>query len=97
MLKLEFARLNFGKIKDIIDYFQQRPATTLNSICVKTLSIIQFRLQKEFSHPDHPVHRCPDLMAHIGQKLTFRPIGIFSRFSGHRHFLGNNFFRDIDQ
>src|SRR5205823_5322711 len=37
-------------------------------------------IQKEVAHADDAVHRSADLMAHVGQKLAFRPGSLFCGF-----------------
>ena len=45
----------------------------LNGLGEMILFLIQVGRQQQFGHPEHAIDRGTDFMAHVGQKLTFRP------------------------
>ncbi|HTC87532.1 MAG TPA: hypothetical protein VK686_04490 [Bryobacteraceae bacterium] len=46
------------------------------------LFAVQIGVQQDFGKPDNAVHRCADLVAHIGQKLALGVAGGFGRLLG---------------
>ena len=77
-LEVEFSRLNFGEIEDIIDNAQQRIRTSANYFGIITLLSCQFGIQQQAGHANHAVQGCAYLVARICQKLTL----CFAGFQG---------------
>src|SRR5205823_14442074 len=65
VLKLQFASLDFGKIKNVVQDRQQRLGAAANRLRVVALLGIELGFQKEPSHADHPVHRRANFVAHV--------------------------------
>ena len=63
--------LDLGHVHDIIDHSQQMPAgkRDLFQTMLYLLGIINIG-NGDGRHPHNPVHRSPDVMAHIGKKFT---------------------------
>ncbi|MNN47143.1 hypothetical protein D3C81_1615490 [compost metagenome] len=68
-IQLKLACLNLGKVQDIVKNAQQVSAGTLYLAQIIALAFVQLRTQGQMRHADDGVHRCADLVAHIGQEL----------------------------
>ena len=73
-LQLQSARLDLGKVEDIVDDRQQRLARLGHGLGKLALFVVQLGVEQEAGHADDAVHRGADLVAHIGEKLTLRQI-----------------------
>jgi len=71
---------DFGKIENIVDYGKKRPAAVLQDFHILFLRLVQRGIGKQGGYADDAVHRRADFMAHVGQKLAFRPVGAFGLF-----------------
>lgn len=69
------ARLDLGKVQDVVDDPQQGFGRPIDPEQVIPLPVGQFTLQNQVAHAGNGVHRRTDLMAHVGQKLTFGAVG----------------------
>ncbi len=47
----------------------------------------QLSLKRQVGHSNHRIHRCPDLVTHVGQKIRFRFGGFLSYLLGAAHLL----------
>ena len=74
-VQLQFACVHFGKIQNVIEQTQQRLRRRLGLVHVVLLATIQRGSLHQLQHAEHGVHGGANLMAHIGQKLTFGAIG----------------------
>ncbi len=61
--------LDLREIQNVVDDRQKGAARGLYEIKVLALLRRQSRLQGELGHPDDGIHRGPDFVAHVGQKL----------------------------
>ena len=52
-------------------------AERLHRLQMSALVADQFRIKREFRHPEDPVHRRPDLMTHVGEEFALRSGGSF--------------------
>ncbi len=71
------ARLDLGKVQNIVDYRQQRVGGHLHHVQVFTLFPTERRVERQFRHTDDAVHGGADLVAHVRQKLRLGAIGLF--------------------
>ncbi len=83
LLQLQFAGLDLGEIKDVIDDGQQRLAGIADHGQVVPLGIRQRRVEHEFGHADDGVHRRADFMTHVGQEITLRTAGCLGFLDRH--------------
>ena len=75
-VELKLARLDLGKVEDVVDERQQRIGRLLDqcrdsSRCSAVRSVSSARL----GHADDAVHGRADFVAHVGQELALGPIG----------------------
>ena len=75
-LKVEFSRLYLRKIEDLVDHSEKGIAAVANDFSILALFRGQLSVQQEPGHADHSVHGCPDLVAHVGEKLAFGLVGV---------------------
>src|SRR6266851_5103764 len=71
--------LDLREIQNVVDDRQKGAARGLHEIKVLALLRRQSRLQGKVGHPDDGVHRSPDFVTHVGQKLRLRHIRRLSR------------------
>ena len=76
MVQLEFAGLDFGEVKDIIDDGQQGVGTGTGGLDIIALFIRQFGVQKQPRHANDAVHGRANLVAHVGQELGLGERGL---------------------
>ena len=74
-LELELPRLDLGEVEDVVDDGQERVAALADDLRVLALLVVQGRSEEEPAHPDHGVHRGPDLVAHRRQEGALRLVG----------------------
>ncbi len=67
--------LYLGKIEDVVDDCEQRIRALFDGSRKLALFRVQFRIEQQTRHADNAVHRGPDLVAHIGQKLALCLVG----------------------
>ena len=67
-------RFDLGQIQNIVEQAQQIRARSPKYSNVLPLFGGQWRVPEKIGHANDRVHRCPDLVAHLGQKITFRAI-----------------------
>ena len=72
-LEVDLAGLDLGEVQDVVDERQERVARGPDRLDEVPLLLAQRRVEEQARHPDDPVHRRPDLVAHRGQKLRLRP------------------------
>ena len=82
------AGLDLGEIQDVVQQTQQRTRGALGLAGVIGLPHRQFSFLQQRQHAQDGIHRRADLVAHVGQELTFR-IGRFQRRLGGAHELGD--------
>src|SRR5947209_4753548 len=73
-LDLQPPRLDLREIQNIVDDRQEGGARGLYEIEVLALLRRQSRLQSELGHPDDGIHRSPDFVTHVSQKLRLRQV-----------------------
>ena len=81
-IEVEFARLHPGEVEDVVDDGQQRIGRGLDDPQVLALFGGEFRIQHEIGHPDDAVHRRPDLVAHVREKLALGSVRGFGDVLG---------------
>ena len=87
----QFARLDLGKVQNVIDKSQQRfPLPGSNG--ENSLEELTGLSPEQFGEAENSVHRSSDLMAHIRQKDALGLIGTIRFF---RHFVGFCFVPEV--
>ena len=65
------ASFQLCQIKDVVDQLQQQPTRLADISRIPHLFLIQIRRFQNLRKSDDTVERRPQLVAHVGQKLTF--------------------------
>ena len=76
LFHLDAARLDLREVEDVVDDREQALAAAADRVDAGALVPGERRLQQERGHPDHPVHRGADLVAHVGEELGLRAGGL---------------------
>ena len=71
-LELEPARLDLREVEDVVDDAQQRVAARPDDLGELALLRRQLGPEQQAGHPDHGVHRRPDLVAHRREERALR-------------------------
>ena len=69
LVDIHSAGFYFGKIQNIINNREKRPPRDSDLFDIVFCHRRKFFPERHFRHADHRIHRRPDLMAHIGQKI----------------------------
>ena len=81
-LQIQPACLDLGEVQDVV----QQPEQGIGGFLDREEELPLFRgelgVQSQLRHPDDAVHRCANLVAHIGQKLALGPIRHLGLVSG---------------
>ena len=77
--KIELARLDLGKVEDVVDQRQQALGAGVGHAGELALAFRQLGVEQQLEHADHAIHRGADLVAHVGQEGAFGHV----RFVGH--------------
>jgi hypothetical protein len=80
VLQFQLPGLDFRKIQDIVDQGQQGFPAGAQHFREAALFRGEIGLQEQARHPDHPVQRGTDLVAHVRQKLAFGLAGAIGHF-----------------
>ena len=72
LLQIDLARFDLGEIQDVVDDGQEAAGAGADGFGVIALSSIQTRIEQQFGHADHAVHRRANFVAHVGEELGFR-------------------------
>ena len=72
-VELELAGLVLREVEDVVDDAEQRLPGQVDPVHVLPLTLVERRVLQQAGEPDHPVHRCTDLMAHRGQERRLGP------------------------
>ena len=81
-LQFELARLDFGKIQDLIDQGQQSVAGFFDRVEQTALLGAEFGLQGQTSHAENAIHGSSNLVADVGQELALGAVGGFGLVFG---------------
>jgi hypothetical protein len=68
--QLKFTGLDLGKIQNVVEDRHQRIRRFFDRAKIFPLLAVHSLLQRKFGHPQNAVHRCADLVTHVGQKLA---------------------------
>ena len=82
------ARLDFGKVQDVVDDAQQRVGGALDDFGEFPLLALQGGFQQQARHADDAVHGGADFVAHGGQEFAFGLVGGFRPDHGGAQVLG---------
>jgi hypothetical protein len=69
-LEVEFAGLDLRVVEDVVDYVKERVSARPDDLGELALLARQLSAKQEIGHPDHGLHRRPDLVAHRGEEGT---------------------------
>ena len=83
----QFSGLNLRQVQNVVQQRQQRMRAALRRLQLVALLRAQPRIQHQVNHPDNAIHRRPQLMRHIGQKLALGGAGLHGVF--HRRLQRN--------
>jgi len=72
-LQLQHSRIDLGAVQDVVDEPEKCIRTLAHGLRVLALGRGQFGAQENSAHPDDPVQRRADLVAHVRQKFTLGP------------------------
>ncbi|MNU89793.1 hypothetical protein D3C71_796430 [compost metagenome] len=75
MFEHQLARLDLGKVEDVVDDAQQAFAGAVHRVHETLLLGAQFRALQQFRHAQHAIHRRADLVAHLGQEFRLGAVG----------------------
>ena len=78
-LERETAGFDLRDVEDVVDDRHQRLRRFPGGAQVLALTRRQLRLQREVGHADDGVHRCADLVAHVGQELALGHVAASAR------------------
>ena len=67
-LDVDLARFQLGEVEDVVQHAQQRASGRQGGVDQILLLAVQLGLVEDLVHPEHPVHRGADLVAHHGQE-----------------------------
>ena len=84
LLQIELARLDLGKVEDVVDDRQERLAAGGDGVDAIALRFGQLGLGQDAGHADDAVHGRANFVAHDGQELA---LGLFRRLGQAREFL----------
>ena len=71
-LEIEPPGLDLREVEDVVDHRQQRLAARADHLGKTALLGVEVGAEQELRHPDHRVHRRPDLVAHRGEERALR-------------------------
>ncbi len=69
VLELHAPGLDLGEVEDVVDDGEKRLARAAYRLHVAHLLLGETGAEEELGHAEHPVHRGPDLVAHLGQEV----------------------------
>ena len=81
-LKFELARLDLGKIQNVVDDVQQAVRGRFDQAEIVPLLGRQSGVERQVRHADDAVHRRADFVAHVGQEFALGAAARFGRFLG---------------
>ncbi len=89
LFEIQLARFDLREVEDVVEDRQQRFSRRSNGR--QTLDLIgrQLGIERQLRHPDDPVHRRPDFVAHVREELALGHVRGFGGFLGGRQFLGH--------
>src|ERR1035438_6282234 len=95
-LDLHLAGLNPGEIQDVVNDSEEGFPGPARSFGILPLLRSQGGVEQQPVHAEYAVHGRPDLVAHVGQELTFGAAGGFRGFLGfEQRFVGSLALGDI--
>ena len=72
LLEVEPAGLDLRVVEDVVDHVEQRVTARPDDLGELALLVRQLGAEEQVRHPDHAVHRRPDLVAHRRQEGALR-------------------------
>ena len=77
--EFEVAGFDLREVQNVVDEREERVAGRADDLRELALLGVEVRLQQQARHPDHPVERRADLVAHAGQELALGERGRLGR------------------
>ncbi len=74
-LELEFAGFDLREIENVVDQVEQAERGALRHEQVFALLRIQLGIEDQLRHAENAIHRRPDFVAHVREKLALYPGG----------------------
>ncbi len=81
-LELQLVRFDLGQVENVVEQRQERRGRGLDRFQALALIGIECRIQRELGHADDAVHRCPNLMTHVGEEFALRPASFHGLVAG---------------
>ncbi len=78
-MQLEFLRLDFGKIENVVDEVEQRAAAGGDRREVGAGARIRDQRVEEIRKPENRIHRRANLVAHVGEELALGAVRLVGR------------------
>ena len=72
-LEPQLARFDLGEVENVVDDAEQRVGGRFDHPEVLALLDGELGVERQIRHADDAVHRRPNLVAHVGEKLRFQP------------------------
>ncbi len=82
LFQFESARLDLGKIQNVVDDVQEAIGGRFDQVEIIPLLRCQRSIERQIGHSDNAVHRSANFMAHVGQEFALRAAARFSCFLG---------------
>jgi hypothetical protein len=67
-VEVEFAGLDLRKVEDVVDDAHEPVRRASDGGGELALLTVKVGVEEELVHPDHAVHRSPDLVTHVGEE-----------------------------
>ncbi len=68
---LEVAGLDLGEVEDVVDDREHLFARARDMDCARALLRREIHFEQQLGHPEYPVHRRADLVAHVREECGF--------------------------
>ncbi len=81
-VEFKLSGLDFGKIEDVVDEFQQGSGRSLGDFTISLLLRVGFGGQQQVHHSDDAIERRAQFVRHIGQKQAFGAAGFLGGGQG---------------
>ena len=87
-LEFEAIGLDLREVEDVVDHAEQGCAGAVDLLDVIALAWGEIGFEAQVRHADHRVHRCADLVAHVGEEHALGASGVLRALPRGLHFLG---------
>ena len=76
LFQLQLAGFNLRQVENVVQNIQQGMAAAVDNIQIVALVFVQLGVQCQLGGPQNAVHRCANLVAHVGQKHRLGAVGL---------------------